>query len=222
MKLLKKYFNFLILIIFVVSVSECVSKKKRGGEEEVVASEKTPKRVYISSQHLLESSFKLANLIFASDFRPTFLIALWRGGAPIGMVVEEYFSYKKSLINKHVTVRTSAYDNGKLKNNVEIFDLDYVIRTIKNEDKLLIVDDIIDSGSTVKAILEEIKKRCGSNTPNDIKVATVYYKPKKSLIIPDYYLYETDYWIVFPHSVEGMTIPEIDEVKGSCIAQLLK
>ena len=37
-----------------------------------------------------------------------------------------------------------------------------------------------------------------------IKIASVYYKPATSSIFPDYYIHDTNKWIVFPHELEGL------------------
>jgi len=58
----------------------------------------TMKKEYVTAQQFLEDSFKLAQIIFTSGFQPTFLIALWRGGAQVGIATQEYFSYKKTPI----------------------------------------------------------------------------------------------------------------------------
>ena len=46
---------------------------------------------FISASELLEDSFKLASKILASGFKPTFIVGIWRGGAPIGITVQELF-----------------------------------------------------------------------------------------------------------------------------------
>lgn len=183
---------------------------------------KNTKKIYVSPQQLLEGSFKLAKLIFESNFRPTFLIALWCGGAPIGIAITEYFSYKETPINNHTAIRVTAYNGDKLKKEVKVFNLDHVIKTIKSDDKLLIVDDVVDSGRTINKVLEKIKTECDKNTPRDIRTATVYYKPQTASITPDYYLYETDSWIIFPHEIKGLTIKEIASHKGVEISNILK
>ena len=47
--------------------------------------------------------------------------------------------------------------------------------------------------------------------PKDIRVATAWFKPKYNLtdIVPDYYINDTDQWLVFPHELEGLTREEI-------------
>ena len=78
----------------------------------------------------------------------------------------------------------------------------------------MIVDDVHDTGLSIKQIIDDLKIACKKNTP-DIKVATPYYKPSnnKTDSKPDFYLHETDQWLVFPHELEGLTIEEIKENK---------
>ena len=44
---------------------------------------------YLTAQGLLEDAFRLGAEILNSGFRPTFIIAVWRGGAPVGIAVQE-------------------------------------------------------------------------------------------------------------------------------------
>ena len=59
--------------------------------------------------------------------------------------------------------------------------------------KVLIVDDVADTGETLEFVREHVKKKGA----REIKVATIAYKPR-SRLKPDYYVIETDKWIVFP------------------------
>ncbi|MFT6583159.1 MAG: hypothetical protein ACJAU6_003610 [Alphaproteobacteria bacterium] len=49
-----------------------------------------------------------------------------------------------------------------------------------------------------------------------MKVATVYYKPGKRDvdITPDFFLYETSEWLVFPHELQGLSTQEIRDHKA--------
>ena len=62
---------------------------------------------YLDAQGLLEDAFRLAADIYGSGFRPTFIIAVWRGGAPIGLAVQEFFSYL-DVPTDHIAIRTSS------------------------------------------------------------------------------------------------------------------
>jgi hypoxanthine phosphoribosyltransferase len=89
--------------------------------------------------------------------------------------------------------------------------LEYVVQHANWEDGLLIVDDVFDSGSSIKAVIETLKKKMRRNLPDDIRIATPWFKPKKNVtgIIPDYFIHETDQWLIFPHELDGLTREEI-------------
>ncbi len=178
-----------------------------------------PKK-YITPKDFLQDSFVLAHDVFESGFKPTILISLWRGGAPTGLAITEYFVYRNCPIVNHCAPRASAYNHDTLKPVVEIFGLESVVSMIGLSDKVLIVDDVVDSGATIKAFLKALQDSCGESFPGleNIKVATIYYKPKKSKIKPDYYVHATDEWLVFPHELEGLTLEEITDNKGEVIA----
>jgi hypoxanthine phosphoribosyltransferase len=50
-------------------------------------------KTYISANQLLEDSFRLANHVFKSGFRPTHIIGILRGVAPIGIAVQEVLEF---------------------------------------------------------------------------------------------------------------------------------
>ena len=89
-----------------------------------------------------------------------------------------------------------------------------MIRKVECDDRLLIVDDVHDTGNSISQIISDLKSACKKNTP-EIKVATPYFKPNKnkSGYKPDFYLHETDQWLVFPHELEGLTFEEIKDNK---------
>ena len=49
-------------------------------------------KTVLSARDLLEDSFRLGVEILESGFEPTLLIAIWRGGTPVGMAVQEVFA----------------------------------------------------------------------------------------------------------------------------------
>ena len=48
---------------------------------------------YLSAQELLNDSFELGLRIYKSGFRPSFIIAIWRGGTPVGIAVQEILDH---------------------------------------------------------------------------------------------------------------------------------
>ena len=172
-------------------------------------------KTYLSPQDLMNSSMQLAGKILNSGFRPDFIVAIWRGGTPVGIVIQEFFEYF-DLSTDHIAIRTSYYSGlNQVRDKVRVHGLEYLIKNINAEDSLLIVDDVFDSGNSIKATLEKIRHEARKNTPHDIRVATPYFKPSKNKtdIVPDYFVHETDDWLVFPHELKGLTPEEIRENK---------
>src|ERR1700684_3832501 len=168
-------------------------------------------KLFISADSLLRDSMELARLIVKSGFRPTFLVAMWRGGAPIGIAVQEVLEYH-SIHADHIAIRTSSYLGIDQQNKtVRVHAVDYLVSRLSAEDQLLLIDDVFDSGRSLEAVISELRRRCRRNLPDVIRIATVYYKPtrNRSALVPDYYIRDTDSWLVFPHEIQGLTREEI-------------
>jgi len=166
---------------------------------------------YLSAQDLLNDSYELGLRIFKSGFKPSFIIGIWRGGTPVGIAVQEILDHL-GVKTDHIAIRTSSYYGiKKREKNVRVHGLEYVTRRANWEDGLLIVDDVFDSGSSIKAVLDTLKRKMRRNLPGDIRVATPWFKPTYNVtdIMPDYYIHETDQWLVFPHELDGLTREEI-------------
>jgi hypoxanthine phosphoribosyltransferase len=74
-----------------------------------------------------------------------------------------------------------------------------------------LIDDVFDSGRSLEAVMDQLHRRCRRNLPEQIRIATVYYKParNKTRLVPDYHVRTTDQWLIFPHEVQGLTREEI-------------
>tara|TARA_B100001175_G_C19257196_1_gene517625 strand:- start:122 stop:703 length:582 start_codon:yes stop_codon:yes gene_type:complete len=172
------------------------------------------KKHFIKSGQLLQDSFELAWKVFESGYRPNYIVGVWRGGAPIGIAVQELLDVL-GVESDHIAIRTSYYSSlGKTNNKVLVYGLSYVIKKLESEDSLLIVDDVFDTGNSIKQVIKDIRTACKKNTP-EIKIATPYFKPNQNETDrkPDYFIHETDKWLVFPHELEGLTPEEIKENK---------
>jgi hypoxanthine phosphoribosyltransferase len=170
-------------------------------------------KTYIPAQQLLEDSFRLGAKVFTSGFRPTFIIAIWRGGTPIGVAVQELLCYH-GIESDHIAIRTSSYIgiDGR-STEIRIHGMNYLIKSINADDRLLIVDDVFDSGHTIAAVIRYLETNARLNTPREIRVAVPYYKPSRNETDrePDYFLHETGDWLKYPHSLEGLSLEEVAE-----------
>jgi hypoxanthine phosphoribosyltransferase len=168
-------------------------------------------KLFISAESLLRDSMELARRIVVSGFRPTFVVGMWRGGAPIGIAVQEVLEYH-GIPTDHIAIRTSYYLGiDQQDKTVRVHAIDYLVSRLSAEDELLLVDDVFDSGRSLEAVLEELRRRCRRNLPERIRIATVYYKPERnrSALVPDYYVHAVAEWLVFPHEIQGLTPEEI-------------
>jgi hypothetical protein len=167
-------------------------------------------KTVLTAQELLEDSFRLGVKILESGFEPTLIVAIWRGGTPVGMAVQEILSYC-GVEADHIAIRTSSYVGVDQRGAVAVHGLNYIIQKIRHDDRLLIVDDVFDTGNTIAAVIEEIANRARGNTPEDIRVAVPWYKPTRNetTITPDYYVKETAEWLVFPHELDALTPEEM-------------
>jgi len=170
-----------------------------------------PEKQYISAQQLLEDSFELGLRILESDFRPDFIVGIWRGGTPVGVAVQELLDYS-GVKSDHISIRTSSYRGiGQRGSSIRVHGLGYIVKNVNAENSLLIVDDVYDSGLSIQAVLDHLRRESRRNTPEDLRIATAYYKPanNKTGRAPDYYVHETDRWLVFPHELDGLSREEI-------------
>jgi hypoxanthine phosphoribosyltransferase len=171
-------------------------------------------KLYLESQQLLNDSIALGAKILESGFRPDVIIALWRGGTPIGIAVQEFLDYYGGCNSDNIAIRTSSYHGiGGRRNTVDIYGMSYLLKNVNKDDRVLIVDDVFDTGNTIKAVIDQLREKARKNAPQDIRVAVPYYKPEANMTdrVPDYYLYTTDKWLNFPYSIEGLTKEEIKE-----------
>ena len=171
-------------------------------------------KTVLSAQDLLEDSFQLGLDRLESGFRPTLIIAIWRGGTPVGMAVQEILDYC-GVESDHIAIRTSSYVGVDQRGAVAVHGLNYIIKKVCHEDRLLIVDDVFDTGNTIAAVIEELRKRARGNTPEDIRIAVPWYKPSRNEtdLVPDYYIHETAEWLVFPHELDALSPEELREAR---------
>lgn len=180
-------------------------------------------KCFVSPDSLRKDSYILASKVVTNSFVPTHMVALWRGGATIGICMHEFFKYLGLEVD-HIAIRTSRYSGiDQTESSIQVHNLGYLIERLNKDSKVLLVDDVYDSGLSIEAVIKSLKEKLGDNFPDNIRVATVYYKPKRNKTgkVPNYYVHESDEWIVFPHELEGLSIEEISKVMGDDIGDLV-
>ncbi len=170
---------------------------------------------FIAADDLLLDSFQLAANIFQADFKPDFLVGLWRGGSAVGIAVQEGLDYF-GIKTDHIAIRTSytgLSDYSKMvdkADGIRVHGLQYLLENLSSEHSLLIVDDVYSTGSSVSAVIETLSRKTRRNLPKDIRIATVWYRPTdRTIRPPDYFVHETNDWLILPYELSGLSIEEL-------------
>lgn len=160
---------------------------------------------FLSADQLTRDSFSLGRVVWDSGYRPDVLLALWRGGTPVGIAVHEYLKFK-GLDCYHTAIKSSSYTAIGESVTPELESFERVFRRLPAGGRVLVVDDIFDTGKTAQRVYEEF-----ADVNCSLKFAVLYYKPLRNVtsLKPDYHIHETDRWLVFPHEIEGLSPEEI-------------
>ena len=177
-------------------------------------------KLYISEDALIQDSFRLGVQIFQSGYRPDFVVGIWRGGSTVGIYVQECLQHL-GVETDHIAIRTSyqglptyqAMINDHA--SIKVHGLQYLLENLNHDNRLLIVDDVYSSGLSIKAVIDQLSSRAKRNLPQQIKIATPWFKPQQVQAgrAPDYYINTTDKWLVLPYELMGLTREEIYQNK---------
>jgi hypoxanthine phosphoribosyltransferase len=153
---------------------------------------------------------RLAARVLDSGYRPNLVLGVWRGGTPVAIAVHEYFMHR-GLPCEHAPVKVSYYAGiDQPYGEATVRGIDAVLDLVRPDTVLLVVDDVWDTGRSIRALLDELQA-AAPQTPAEIRVACPWYKPARNRTgrPPDYWLHETGDWLVFPHELVGLTPEEI-------------
>ena len=174
-------------------------------------------KLFIAEEDLLLDAYRLGVQVFDSGFRPGFIVGLWRGGSSVGIAVQECLQHL-GVATDHISLRTSyrgmqQYQRmvDEAPSEIRVHGTQYLLESMNAEDGLLIVDDVYSTGLNVKAVIDRLSARTRRNMPQDVRIAAPWYKPARNRTgrIPDYYLHETDKWLVLPYELNGLGLDEI-------------
>jgi hypothetical protein len=158
--------------------------------------------LYVSWSDYHQKIEQLAALIYQSGWEFNQIICLARGGLRVGDILSRI--YKKPL----AIFATSSYSGtGKQERGDLIFSQHLAMTTDTLGSRILLVDDLVDSGVTLKETIPWLKQY-SATTIEDIRTAVLWYKAC-SVIEPDYYVdYLADNpWIHQPFEPYEMMAP---------------
>lgn len=117
-------------------------------------------------------------------YAPDTLLAVARGGVTLGHFLSSSLDMRRLF-----TINSIHYEETKKLDTFDIFN----IPDLNDAKKVVICDDIVDSGETMR----EIKKILENRYPEvEFKIATIFYKPT-AVIEADFKVKEAKAWIDF-------------------------
>ena len=139
------------------------------------------------------------------------IIALSRGGLVPGRLVSDLLEIRDVIV-----LDVKYYFGIGVK--IDKPKITELVRTSITSKNVLLVDDVVDSGESIKAASEYLS----SFKPKIMKIFTLNVKPKR-IINPDIFIKETSAWIIYPWELlecfkeleeKGYNINEIAEETG--------
>lgn len=144
--------------------------------------------IFYSFEEFDKDIKELAKVVI-KDFNPQAVVAIARGGMTMGHFLAIAFKNRNLF-----SLNSIHYDDTKKLDTINIFN----IPDLNNFTKVLVVDDIIDSGESMVEILSVLSKQY----PHiEFKTATLFYKPK-AIMKPDFTVKEAKDWIEFFWDIE--------------------
>jgi len=142
--------------------------------------------LYLTWMDVQRLSEKLADQIAESGFRPDIIVAVSRGGFDPARILSDELNIR-SLASLQVIYYAGVNERNdkpqvKYPLNADISGLN-----------VLVVDDVADSGSSLKVVKDYIDNL----GPREVRIATLHHKPW-STFEPDFYAESADKWIIYP------------------------
>lgn len=146
---------------------------------------------YITWPHFYRLSRKLSLRVHDSGFKPDIIIAIGRGGYMPARIISDFMH-----VMNLASFKIEHYRGTQKKKRVVVR---YPIGQGVAGNKVLLVDDVCDTGDTFAVAMKHLEERID---PTEIRTAVIHYK-KTSSFIPDYYARRMVKWrwIIYPWAV---------------------
>ncbi|MHA1408983.1 MAG: phosphoribosyltransferase [Candidatus Odinarchaeia archaeon] len=129
---------------------------------------------------------EIANMILNQETKPDIIVAIARGGWVVGRILSDLLN-NNNVGNMRIEFYTDI--GTTLKKPI----ISQPLSVNPDGKNILLCDDVADTGKSLKAAVDYLKNQAAS----EIKIACLHKKPW-SIITPDFYLRETDKWIIYP------------------------
>lgn len=140
----------------------------------------------LSWSDIIRLTLNICHQIRTSNFKPTTIIAILRGGLVPARIISDCLD-----INRFYVLGVSFYTDIATHSGRPV--ITQPLNVNLEGTYALLVDDVVDTGESIVIAKEHIMN-LGAR---DVKVVTLHKKPWAKFL-PDYYIEETDSWIVYP------------------------
>jgi len=123
----------------------------------------------------------LAVKIYQSGWQFNQIVCIAKGGLRVGDILARTYKQPLAILATSSYTGSSNQDRGSL-----ILSRHLTMTTPQLGDRLLLVDDLVDSGITLQETISWLKQHHG-NQIAEIRTATLWYKAR-SVFAPDYYI----------------------------------
>src|SRR5690606_34302908 len=160
---------------------------------------------FITAQQLLDDAQELALRVIESGYRPDLIAGVWRGGAGVAGAGDGVFDFA-GLACEHCPISARSYTGVGRHGEVEVSGLELLKDKLGAGRKVLIVDDVFDTGRSLYRLMRELHALTAGQPPQ-VKLAVPWFKPARNEtpIEPDWYLHTPDDWLVFPHELADLS-----------------
>lgn len=186
------------------------------------------KKFFIKPETIKLNGYKMAYELYKSGFIPDIIYVSLRGGALLGNCISEFYKLKLPKDHKPIlygSVVAHSYNGFESSGNVRIDGWTYSPEYLRPGDKVLLIDDLWDTGTTLTALEKELMSK-GVERKNlkvcvhDFKVRSFLLDKPDPLYLPDIwakqYLIddpEYDVWFHYEsHELVGLTDEELLKV----------
>jgi hypoxanthine phosphoribosyltransferase len=154
-------------------------------------------REHLTWEAFGEAARELARLVVNDNFAPTSLLAITRGGLAVGGAMSYALGVKNCCV-----INVEYYTGVDERLEIPII-LPPALTLVDLQDaRLLVVDDVADTGGTLQLVAETIRPHVA-----ELRSAVLYEKPR-STVHCDYVWRRTDRWIEFPWSSLPAVTPD--------------
>jgi hypoxanthine phosphoribosyltransferase len=147
---------------------------------------------FLPYQVVRNNALKLANRIYRDGFIPDVIYVSLRGGAYLGNIISEYFKIVRNNSRPvyYAAVVARSYADVARTEQIKVEGWTYAPEHLRAGDKVLLVDDIFDSGKTINHLAAIILEKSIPRANLKIAVHDYKYVVDKAEQLP----VQPDYW----------------------------